>query len=285
MLEVKNLCKTYRRNEALTDANIRFEENKIYGLLGRNGAGKTTLLDCITGRIFPTSGESLLDGEPTIENDAALSQIYLMAEQTLFPESMRVADVMKWTKNFYPSFDMQYAQTISKEFGLDPRRKVKELSTGYSSILKCVVSLSVNTKYVIFDEPVLGLDANHRELFYTLLLKKYAETPFTAIISTHLIDEVANLIEDVIIIDNGHVMTQQPCEELLASGCSVSGKAADVDAFIQGRNVLSADQIGGLKTACIMEKPDRSQIPPELEISKLDLQKLFVQMTNTKESV
>ena len=99
---------------------------------------------------------------------------------------------------------MQYAQTISKEFGLDPRRKVKELSTGYSSILKCVVSLSVNTKYVIFDEPVLGLDANHRELFYTLLLKKYAETPFTAIISTHLIDEVANLIEDVIIIDNGH---------------------------------------------------------------------------------
>ena len=78
MLEVKNLCKTYRRNEALTDANIRFEENKIYGLLGRNGAGKTTLLDCITGRIFPTSGESLLDGEPTIENDAALSQIYLM---------------------------------------------------------------------------------------------------------------------------------------------------------------------------------------------------------------
>lgn len=283
MIETKNLCKSYGKSEALIDASLRFEENKIYGLLGRNGAGKTTLLNCIDGRIFSSSGEILMDGEPIPENDKKLNDIYLMTEQMLYPENMKIKDIFKWSANFYPDFDIPYAMRISEKFGLDVNKKSKALSTGYSSILKCVISLSVNTKYVFFDEPVLGLDANHRDLFYRLLIEKFSEEPFTAVVSTHLIDEVASIIEDVIIIEQGRVLRQDSCEQLLKNGYTVSGRAADVDSFIIGKQILSADSIGGLKTVCVMEPLDRSKVPPELDVTKLDLQKLFIQMTNAAE--
>lgn len=283
MIETKNLCKSYRKSEALIDASLRFEENKIYGLLGRNGAGKTTLLNCIDGRIFSSSGEILMDGEPIPENDKKLNDIYLMTEQMLYPENMKIKDIFKWSANFYPDFDIPYAMRISEKFGLDVNKKSKALSTGYSSILKCVISLSVNTKYVFFDEPVLGLDANHRDLFYRLLIEKFSEEPFTAVVSTHLIDEVASIIEDVIIIEQGRVLRQDSCEQLLKNGYTISGRAADVDSFIIGKQILSADSIGGLKTVCVMEPLDRSKVPPELNVTKLDLQKLFIQMTNAAE--
>ncbi len=283
MIETKNLCKSYRKSEALIDASLRFEENKIYGLLGRNGAGKTTLLNCIDGRIFSSSGEILMDGEPIPENDKKLNDIYLMTEQMLYPENMKIKNIFKWSANFYPDFDIPYAMRISEKFGLDVNKKSKALSTGYSSILKCVISLSVNTKYVFFDEPVLGLDANHRDLFYRLLIEKFSEEPFTAVVSTHLIDEVASIIEDVIIIEQGRVLRQDSCEQLLKNGYTISGRAADVDSFIIGKQILSADSIGGLKTVCVMEPLDRSKVPPELDVTKLDLQKLFIQMTNAAE--
>lgn len=283
MIETKNLCKSYGKSEALIDASLRFEENKIYGLLGRNGAGKTTLLNCIDGRIFSNSGEILMDGEPIPENDKKLNDIYLMTEQMLYPENMKIKDIFKWSANFYPDFDIPYAMRISEKFGLDVNKKSKALSTGYSSILKCVISLSVNTKYVFFDEPVLGLDANHRDLFYRLLIEKFSEEPFTAVVSTHLIDEVASIIEDVIIIEQGRVLRQDSCEQLLKNGYTISGRAADVDSFIIGKQILSADSIGGLKTVCVMEPLDRSKVPPELDVTKLDLQKLFIQMTNAAE--
>lgn len=283
MIEIKNLCKSYGKSEALIDASLRFEENKIYGLLGRNGAGKTTLLNCIDGRIFSSSGEILMDGEPIPENDKKLNDIYLMTEQMLYPENMKIKDIFKWSANFYPDFDIPYAMRISEKFGLDVNKKSKALSTGYSSILKCVISLSVNTKYVFFDEPVLGLDANHRDLFYRLLIEKFSEEPFTAVVSTHLIDEVASIIEDVIIIEQGRVLRQDSCEQLLKNGYTVSGRASDVDSFIIGKQILSADSIGGLKTVCVMEPLDRSKVPPELDVTKLDLQKLFIQMTNAAE--
>ena len=115
MIEIKNLCKSYGKSEALIDASLRFEENKIYGLLGRNGAGKTTLLNCIDGRIFSSSGEILMDGEPIPENDKKLNDIYLMTEQMLYPENMKIKDIFKWSANFYPDFDIPYAMRISED--------------------------------------------------------------------------------------------------------------------------------------------------------------------------
>lgn len=279
-IEIKNISKKFGSVEALSQVSLCFEENKIYGLLGRNGAGKSTLLNLISNRIFADSGEILVNSMPAAENDQAQSLLYLMSEQTLFPEKMKIRDAFNWTRNFYPNFDLAYAQNLAVRFGLDTKKKIKALSTGYTSIFKVITALSAGTPYVLLDEPVLGLDAGHRELFYKVLLETYGLRPCCIILSTHLIEEAAGVIEDIVIINQGKIIKNESCESLLSKGYTVSGKASSVDAFTEGKTIIGTDMLGGLKTAYIMETLNREQVPEDLEVSRLDLQKLFVQLTN-----
>lgn len=151
-IELKNITKNFGNISALKNVSLKFEQNKIYGLLGRNGAGKSTMLNIITSRIFPDSGEVIIDGEKAMENDRALEKVYLMNEKILYPEGMRIREVFKWSQEFYPNFDITYANKLAEKFDLNTKKKVKELSTGYSSIFKIITALSVNTPYILLDE-------------------------------------------------------------------------------------------------------------------------------------
>ena len=282
-IEVKDVSKTYKDTKALDHVDIYLEENKIYGLLGRNGAGKTTLLNVINNRVYADEGTVTLNGDILTENDEALNHLYFTSEKLLLPEGMKVKKIFRWTKEFHPAFDMDYALRVAELFGLPLNKKSSALSTGYKSILKNVIALSINTPYIFLDEPVLGLDANHRELFYKLLIEKYSENPFTIVISTHLIEEVSNIIEDVIIIKNGKIIEKGSCEDLLKRGYAISGTAASVNNYIRNNmingKVIGEDSIGNLKSVYILGKP-KETLPENLEVSALDLQKLFIQLTN-----
>ena len=140
------------------------------------------------------------------------------------------------------------------------------------------MALSVNVPYVFLDEPVLGLDAYHRDLFYRLLIEKYAQNPFTAVISTHLIEEVTNIVEHVVIIKNGQIIKDESRDDILNCGYCVSGPAGLVNSYISGRETIGEDTIGGLKTVYLLGRPD-DVLPDGLEISSMDLQKLFIQLT------
>lgn len=280
-IEVVNVTKRFRDVTALENVYLTFEEQKIYGLLGRNGAGKTTLLNIICNRIFADNGEVRIGGENARENDKAQAQVYMMGESRYHPETMRVKDVFKWTNNFYDgALRMDYALSLCEAFGLNPKKQIRQLSTGYGSIYKIITALSLRVPFLLLDEPVLGLDANHRELLYKIILENYAEYPRTIVISTHLIEEVSTLIEEVVIIKDGRVIQQASSEALLSSGYTVSGPAAAVDAYCQGKQIIGTDTLGGLKTAYILGTPDREDLTPPLELSKMDLQKLFIQLTN-----
>ena len=260
--------------------DFKFEENKIYGLLGRNGAGKTTLLNIITNHIFADEGEVLVDGLHARENDSAQQKIYLMSEKDYYPEKMKIKDIFKWTGSFYPGFNMDYAMHTAELFELNTDKAVRALSTGFHSIFKVIIALSVNTPYILLDEPVLGLDANNRELFYRLLIDKYSNDPCTIVVSTHLIEEVSNVIENVLIIKKGRIIKNETREELLSKGYTVSGAASRIDSYISGKNVIGTDVLGGLKSAYIMGDLNMTGIPEGIEVSKMDLQKLFIQLTN-----
>ena len=279
-IEVKNVSKTFGRVRALQDVSVTFEGGKIYGLLGRNGAGKSTLFNMITNRIFPDAGEVFIDGERSAENDAVLQKIFMMSEKNYYPDNMKVADALRWTGEFYKDCDRAYGKELAGRFGLDMNKKIKGLSTGYSSIFKIILTLSSNAPYLLFDEPILGLDANHRDMFYKILLEKYAQEPRTMILSTHLIEEVAGVIEDVVIIKEGELLKQAPLEELLAGTCMISGTAAAVDQFAEGRTIIGSESLGGLKTIYISGQIDRETLPENIELSRVDLQKLFIQLTN-----
>ena len=276
---ISNVSKNFRDVKALDRVSLHIGEKKIFGLLGRNGAGKSTLLNIIANRIFADEGTVTIDGESNIENDRVLRRIYFMSEKSYYPDTMRVRDVYKFAKEFNPAFDVDRANRISETFELNTKKKIKTLSTGYTSIFKVVMALSFDLPFILMDEPVLGLDAYHRELFYRLLLESYAENPRTFILSTHLIEEVSRIIEEVIIIKNGVIIEQIECEKLLRQGYSVSGRAGDVDEFVKDKKVIGTDTLGGLKIAQIMGDSKDAAVAENLEISKLDLQKLFIILT------
>lgn len=283
-IKLSNVCKNFGKKEVLKNISLEIEEGKIYGLLGRNGVGKTTLLRLVTNREILTSGEIFIDNENTYENQNAISKIYLMEEKNYFDEEMKIVKLFKWTKEFYDNFNMNYALDLSKKFSLDINKKLKNLSTGYKSIVKIIIALSSGSEILCFDEPILGLDANHRELFYKELLRFYENTEKTIILSTHLIEEVSNIIEKVIILKNGIVSKNGDVEELLSLAYSIAGKGSIVDEYLEkyasSKNILAVENIASYKKATIIGEKNLEAIKElGLEIEKVELQKLFVSLT------
>ncbi|TLQ20097.1 ABC transporter ATP-binding protein [Lentilactobacillus parafarraginis] len=280
MLEVSHVSKSFGSKNVLQDVTITFDEGKIYGLLGRNGAGKSTLLNIMTNRTFADSGEVKIDSENINDNDAKLGLMFLMSEVNLYSNGSTLDQIIADTEMMYGSFDHQLAKRLATKFELDMATKFGKLSTGYNSIFKLILALCVPVKFVLLDEPVLGLDANHREMFYSELIDSFTNNPRTFIISTHLIEEVANLISDVIVLDEGRIMLDQPVEEVLAKTHSVVGPQRDVDAYTKGLNVIGHDDMGNIRVNYVYGELDDRRLPDTVQLSNFDLQKLFIFLTN-----
>ena len=278
-IEIKNVSKKYKNVVALDKISVSFEFGKIYGLLGRNGAGKSTLINIIANRIFADEGQVFIDGYQSKENMDIQEKIFCMSETDLYDRDLKIRDHFKWTSRFYNSFDTDKALEYSEKFGLDIDKRFRALSKGYQSIFKLIVALCLDVPYVIFDEPVLGLDANHREMFYDLLLKEFEEGRRTFIVATHLIEEVANIIEEVVVINKGRILLRESVEDLLEKGYSVSGLAGEVEKYCEGKNVIDTDELGGLKIAYVLGEKTPVPQGSNLQISAMNLQKLFVKIT------
>ena len=278
-IQIKNVTKKYNGLTALDNVSFSFEFGKIYGFLGRNGAGKSTLINVIANRIFADEGKVLVDDVPARENMKVQEKIFCMSETDLYDKDLKIKEHFKWINRFYDSFNIDKALEISEKFNLDTDKRFKALSKGYQTIFKLTVALSLNVPYVIFDEPVLGLDANHRELFYDLLLKDYEDGARTIIIATHLIEEVAHIIEEVVLIDKGKILLQESVERLLETGYSISGITKEVDDYCTDKNVIGYDELGSLKIAYVLGEKTPLPENSNLQISAMNLQKLFVKLT------
>lgn len=283
-IQIKNITKRYGDITALDQVSFDFKFGKIYGFLGRNGAGKSTLINIIANRIFPDQGEVLIDQLPARENMEVQDKIFCMSEADLYDGSLKIKDHLKWINRFYTNFDLKKAFQTAEKFQLNTNKRFRELSRGYQSIFKLTAALALDVPYIIFDEPVLGLDANHREMFYDLLIKDFELNERTIIIATHLIEEVANIIEEVVLIDEGQILLQDTVENLLEAGYCVSGLVQEVDDYCRDKNIIGYDELGNLKLAYILGT--RTPLPPgsRLQITAMNLQKLFIKLTERGEN-
>ncbi|HOJ79535.1 MAG TPA: ABC transporter ATP-binding protein [Clostridiales bacterium] len=289
LLETRSLTKRYGKVTALNNFSVALESNKIYGLLGRNGAGKTTLLDIITSRRFAGAGDVRLFGQDAKENQKVLPNVCYMPEKNYFIPAMKVFEILETSAMFFDSFDMEYADGLCAKFGLDKRKKYKALSRGYESILRIVVGLASRAPLTIFDEPVLGLDAAVRDLFYRELLEDYTSHPRTFIVSTHLIEESADVFEDVLIINNGELICRHQVAELREMAFYVTGRPSDVDAAVNGMKVIHSEMVGSVKVSAVFNKINdemKNRLKTcNVDISPIPVQKLFIYLTNSNKGV
>lgn len=285
VVEIKGLTKSYGKVTVIQDISFSLEQNKIYGLLGRNGAGKTTIMHMITAQLFATSGDLKVFGEHPYENNRVLNQICFIKESQKYPDTYRIIDVLEVSALFFPNFDRDYAHSLIKDFNLPLKRRIKKLSRGMLSAVGIVVGLASRAPLTIFDEPYLGLDAVARSLFYDRLIEDYSEYPRTVILSTHLIDEVSQLLEHVIVIDNGKLIINEDAEALRGRAAKVIGATAKVEDLISGKEVISRESFGGLLSATVigLHSTDLSRAEMlGLEISPISLQQLIVHLTNRR---
>lgn len=200
-VQVSGLTKRFGSFAAIDDVSLTIEPGRIHGLLGRNGAGKTTLMQLITGQDFATHGDIHVFGEKPTENARVLQNVCFIKESQRYPEDFQPKHVLRSAPWFFENWDAEYAEQLVDEFRLPLNRRIKKLSRGQLSAVGVIVGLASRAPLTFFDEPYLGLDAVARQLFYDRLLEDFAEHPRTVVLSTHLIDEVANLLEHVIVID------------------------------------------------------------------------------------
>jgi ABC-2 type transport system ATP-binding protein len=279
-IEIENITKCFGKTTALNQVNLTFEKGKICGLLGNNGAGKTTLFRLIANHIFPSEGTIRVDGEEVWDNDRVLGKMFLVSEGNLYPESMKVKDGFRSAGIFYPGFDLENANRLAELFHLPLKKKIAGLSTGYKTIYKLVLGLSVNTPYLLLDEPVLGLDASHRELFYKLLIEKIAESPCTVLLSTHLIQEAAPLVEQTIIIEEGKILRNRPKDDLLEEYCLITGPSSKLEEWLPGKKIVKKASLGGLASVYIEGTVEEADLPQGFTKEKLSLQEYFILLTN-----
>lgn len=282
-LEIEDLNKRFRKVQAIDNFNIKLEENKIYGLLGRNGAGKTSLLKLIATQYVKNSGSIKVFGEEVFENENALCKICFVNDADSFIPSLKVEEIFNISKVFYKNWDEDFKNDLIGKFNLDLKRTYKNLSKGMKAVVAIVVGLSSRAELTIYDEAYSGLDAAAREIFYDELLKDYSENPRTVIFSTHLIDEVSKIFEAAIIIDRGRLKLFQNCDELRDKAFYVMGNKDKLSAALKDRKVIHRKEFGEtLKAAVLEEKDDffKQRLKSEgFEISALPLQKLFVYIT------
>ncbi|WP_028775910.1 ABC transporter ATP-binding protein [Shimazuella kribbensis] len=284
ILEVKNVTKAYKDVTAVNEISFSIEENKIYGFLGRNGAGKTTIMNMITAQLFPTEGEIKVFGEEPYENRGILQKVCFIKESQAYPEYFRVMDVLATAASIYPNWDEDYAQQLVTSFQLPQKRNMKKLSRGMLSSVGIVVGLASRAPLTIFDEPYLGLDAVARSIFYDQLLKDYSNNPRTVILSTHLIDEVSQLLEHILVMDNGRLVMKGDLETLRGQVYTIVGDSQKVEKYIKEKEVLHQEKLGSILSATIYDtgvSKDHLKLDGlGLEYVPVSLQQAVIYLTN-----
>lgn len=279
----RGLGKRFGDFAALDAIDFSLQEKKIYGLLGRNGAGKTTLMQILTGQEFPTSGAVEVFGQAPHENARVLTDVCFVKESQKYPDDFKVRHVLASARHLLPHWNEELAQTLMEDFDLPSCRKVKKLSRGMTSALGVTVGLASRAPLTLFDEPYLGLDAVARHLFYDRLLADYAAHPRTVVLSTHLIDEVSDLIEHVILIDKGRIVLDEDADALRGGAVVVSGLASLVAAFTSNKTVLHRESLGSHERATVqttLTDTERDRAVDEgLQFEPLSLQQLVVRST------
>jgi len=284
VIEARGLTKDFRGVRALEDVSFALEPNRIHGLLGRNGAGKTTLMRILTGQELPTKGLVLVHRENPFENASVLERVCFVKESQVYPDKLRVRNILTAARLLYPTWDDDLATELVAAFNLPSDRRVKKLSRGMTSALGIVVGIASRAPVTIFDEPYLGLDAAARQTFYDRLLADFAEHPRTIVISTHLIDEVANLLERVVVVHGGRIVLDADTDDIRGTVATVTGPRAQVEEFTAGRQALHHEALGSYAKVTVLGRladADRSRASElDLELTAVSLQQLVIHATS-----
>ena len=221
LIECKNLTKSYTTaTEALSHVSLTVGRGKIVGLLGPNGSGKTSLIKLLSGLLTPTQGDVCIDGHaPGIYTKSIVSYL---PDRMYFPKWMRVNDILAFFADFYPDFDRKKALDMLSSLGIAPGEKIRRLSKGTQEKVQLVLVMSRKAQLYLMDEPIAGVGPAARDFILNTILTNYNEEG-TVLLSTHLISDIERVLDEVIFLQNGHLVRQDSVDRIRET----EGKSVD----------------------------------------------------------
>ncbi|MFO7973477.1 MAG: ABC transporter ATP-binding protein [Candidatus Hydrogenedentota bacterium] len=218
VVEVRSLTRHFGSTAALIDVDLTVPRGCVFGLVGENGAGKTTLIHHLLGLLKAQTGSVRVFGlDPVKDPVGVLSKIGYLSEDRDIPDWMRVYELMRYTQAFYPEWDENYAEKLRETFGLDPRARIKELSRGQRAQAGLLIALAYRPPLLLLDEPSSGLDAVVRRDILAAIIRTVADEGRTVVFSSHLLDEVERVADEVAMIHQGRLAFQGGMEDIKAS--------------------------------------------------------------------
>lgn len=226
MIEVKNVKKKYKKVKALDDVSFNIEEGNITCILGVNGVGKSTILKAIAGLVKPNSGEILIDGEKFSQQ--TYNKLAFVPDIDIHFNHLNIKETFDFMKLFYKNWDEERAYEMLKMFSLTDDKKISELSKGNKARVKIIIGFAQRAKYILLDEPFSGIDIFKREEFIKAMLT-FMQDDESIVITTHEIDEIEQIVDDVIILNNGKIEQIFNAEEVRQNeGKSILDKMREV---------------------------------------------------------
>ncbi|HUC85722.1 MAG TPA: ABC transporter ATP-binding protein [Candidatus Acidoferrales bacterium] len=269
VIEIAGLSRTFGSKLALNQASLQVRRGRVFGLVGANGAGKTTLIKHLLGRLTPQSGSVRVFGfDPVADPVAVLGRIGYLSENRDLPGWMRVDELLRYTAAFYPGWDAAYAEELRRQFGLDNPAKIKTLSRGENAKAGLLIALAYRPELLLLDEPSSGLDPMVRRDILEAIIRTVADEGRTVFFSSHLLEEVERVADDVAMMFNGQIVltgalddvkqkhhrlvlrfeSAQPSPPKVPGVLSLTGSGKEWTAICNGRQeevVTAAARLGG----------------------------------------
>jgi ABC-2 type transport system ATP-binding protein len=214
VIEARGLRKHYHTTPALEDVSFTVGAGRIVGLIGPNGAGKTTALKAILGLTHFQGELRVLGLDPRSRRDELMREVSFIADVAVLPRWLRVSQALDLVEGVHTRFNRARAMEFLRRTDIRMRSRVRELSKGMVTQLHLALTLAIDARLLVLDEPTLGLDLLYRRQFYDTLLNDYFDKERTILVTTHQVEEIENLLTDVIFIDHGQVVLDSPVETL-----------------------------------------------------------------------
>ena len=240
VISVTDLTRRFGSATALDSVSLSMPRGGVYGLVGANGAGKTTLIKHILGLLRAQSGSVRVFGlDPVADPVGVLSRIGYLSEENDLPGWMRVDELIRYSRAFYPAWDDDYAEELRQSFALDPAARIKNLSKGQKARAGMLIALSYRPDLLVLDEPSSGLDPIVRRDIIGAIIRTIADEGRTVLFSSHLLEEVEQVADHVTMINKGRIVLRGPLEAIRESH-RVDGRVPSLDEIFVTRVGMSA---------------------------------------------
>jgi ABC-2 type transport system ATP-binding protein len=274
LIEAHDLSKSYGKHVALDHVNFAVEMGRIVGLIGPNGAGKTTALRAILGLTSYEGRLRVLDREPFSDRTALMREACFIADVAVLPAWLRVDQAIDFVAGVHPRFRRDRAQAFLSKTQITGKRRMRELSKGMKTQVHLALTMAIDAKLLVLDEPTLGLDILARRSFFDALVNDYMDDTRTILITTHQVEEVENLLTDVIFIDRGRIVLDSSLDDIATRYAAVAVADDKVAAARAERPFFERRTLG--KTVLYFERPDVQQLANLGELLTPSVSDLFV---------